>query len=383
MRSIAVNIPSETAIPVPDIFSDTPSLEFGSGNEFGFGGNRKVFGDGGFTTLPPSTGSRCSLEDRLKRLDEMGGTPECEKAVVSALDWLQSRQSDDGSWKEGSKPVAMTGLALLAYLGHCETPMSERYGDTVMRAITFLVNQGVAGDGWIVSHASDKHWPYEHAIATYALAEASVFCHELKIEIPELATITTKAGQFIIDHQHSRSSGWDYGYDRTGNRGGDLSVTAWQIQALKACTNTRLAFTGMQSCLRKAGKYVEGLANRQGGFGYTSKASHNTEYATLTGAGALSLQLAGKRSSATIRKAVNYIRERSKFEYETTYSDLYGHYYEAQVMMNQGGQDWAWYNDMFRDQLLKHQLPNGSWPSPGSRAGGKIRAVGVKYTSRT
>jgi hypothetical protein len=41
----------------------------------------------------------------------------------------------------------MTGLALLAYLGHCETPLSEKYGDTVLRGLTYLINIGMSNNG--------------------------------------------------------------------------------------------------------------------------------------------------------------------------------------------------------------------------------------------
>lgn len=33
--------------------------------------------------------------------------------------------------------------------------------------------------------------------------------------------------------------------------------------------------------------------------------------------------------------------------------DLYAHYYEAQAMMNRGGEEWKHYNGMMRDEVLK------------------------------
>ena len=63
-------------------------------------------------------------------------------AVVKALDWFQTTQQKNGSWG-GGYTVAYTGLALLAYLGHCETPLSEKYGDTVTNAIIFLVDSAL------------------------------------------------------------------------------------------------------------------------------------------------------------------------------------------------------------------------------------------------
>ena len=78
-------------------------------------------------------------------ITENGGTPQCEEAVVKSLKWLQKQQNKDGSWggtPQNSK-CAMTGLALLYYLAHCETPLSEDFGETVLKGISFLVDQGV------------------------------------------------------------------------------------------------------------------------------------------------------------------------------------------------------------------------------------------------
>lgn len=379
-RMIAAQTLSHVSVPIPDMHYAPPSLDFGSGDEFG--DTDGIIDGKGFQPpgLPPIASKRCTLEDRLARLKEMGGTPECENAVVSALSWLQSQQTANGSWSANKHPAAMTGLALLCYLGHCETPASPDYGDTVSRGITYLVDLGMRNGGKLSENPSDKHWPYEHAIATYALAEASLLTSRSHDEIPNLGEVTRQAGQYIIDHQHRKSGGWDYQYDLTGGRGGDLSVTAWHVQALKACSHTSIPFKGLKEAMRKATQYVESLGNDSGAFGYTSR-NTRADYATLTGAGALCLQVSGTGSKSQLRKAAKYIREHSLFDYHDTHSDLYGHYYEAQVMMNQGGNDWKWYNDLFRDQLVLTQLPNGSWPVPGSNAGGKIRAVAAQYTS--
>jgi len=43
-----------------------------------------------------------------------------------------------------------------------------------------------------------------------------------------------------------------------------------------------------------------------------------------------------------------------------------------------GGDDWKKYNEMFRDQVLKGQNPDGSWRPPGG--GKKVRAVSSSFT---
>ncbi|MGB6223134.1 MAG: hypothetical protein WBG04_19045, partial [Haloferula sp.] len=179
-KVIAANISSPTAVPVPDVDIPEPSTDFGDGDDFGdgWGSGGDGGGGGGFGAIPSTMSKRCSPEDRMARLLESGGTEQCEVAVVKGLDWLQKTQNPDGSWT-GDKRAAMTGLALLAYLGHCETPLSEKYGETVLKAITYLVDMGVKKKGRLVDGNEPNPMPYEHGIATYALGEATTFCKQL------------------------------------------------------------------------------------------------------------------------------------------------------------------------------------------------------------
>jgi len=279
----------------------------------------------------------------------------------------------------------MTGLALLAFLGRCETPLSKEYGDTVLRAITYLVNLGMKTNGKLSSNLTVNSWPYEHAIATYALAEASTFCKQGNINVPNLFEVTQKAGQFIIDNQHKKSGGWDYLYDTTGSRGGDLSVAAWQIQALKACHHTGLEFKGLSRAANKAMDYVDSMKSKDGGFAYSrpDEQPHAEGYRTMTGGGVLSLQMFDKGSMSSARQGAKYIEENTRFDYNTAYSDLYGHYYEAQAMMNRGGEQWKKYNALFRDQVLKNQNPDGSWKAPNKGSAQGIRAVAPLFVGNT
>ena len=87
----------------------------------------------------------------------------------------------------------------------------------------------------------------------------------------------------------------------------------------------------------------------------------------------------GKGNSVEVNHALKYIQDNSKFDYNGVCSDLYGHYYESQAMMQRGGEAWKQYNKMFRDQLLNNQDADGSWKVPGG--GQRIRAAVPTYTN--
>jgi hypothetical protein len=346
----------------------------GNGGDFGKGawkGGSMVPGTGSgplFRLIPEDMRKRCSKSDRLARLQENGGTAACEEAVVKSLRWLKASQNPDGSWGKRHQP-AMTGLVLLSYFGHCETPASEEFGESCLRGIIYLVDLGMKNNGRMADRFTGSDWCYQHAIATYALGEAATFCKELKFPVPNLMEITGKAGQYIIDHQNP-NGGWAYLYNtaKTGAHT-DTSIAGWQLQALKACNHTGIQFKGMKSCVDRGLDYMKSCQNENGGFGYSnnSNAGHGGGYFGLTGVGMLSHQMWGKGSGKEVRRAAKYIVENSKFDYNGKDSNLYAHYYESQAMMRSGGKDWQHYNELFRDQVLHNQDADGSWKAPGDK----------------
>ncbi|MEM8954653.1 MAG: prenyltransferase/squalene oxidase repeat-containing protein [Verrucomicrobiota bacterium] len=309
--------------------------------------------DGGFVaSLPPAMQGRCTLVDRMARLNESGGDRRCEEAVHKALVWISEQQNDDGSFGQGEYPVAMTGLALLAYLGHCETPDSPEFADTVVNAATFLMNMGIEGDGHMVSPRGKG--AYEHAIATYALAELFTMTRKGKTKIPGLADLLKDAVEIIIKGQNS-SGGWDYNY-RSGSRD-DTSVGGWQIQALRAGKNTELDFNGYETSWDRAIRQIKRVQGREGGFGYIEA----EDKISLTGVGVLSLQFADQGSSKEAQRGLKFIMDtRKSLSYAS--ANFYEWYYSTQACFLEGGRIWRDWNDMFLDELLDAQDSNGRFP---------------------
>ncbi len=291
---------SSLSIPTVDVPFNAPTADFG--NAGGFGDDFGTVGlDSGsiFESIPADLRKRCSKQDRISRLEETGGNPLAENAVEKGLEWLMATQNQDGSWT-GKNRAAMTGFAVLAYLGRCETPLSEKYGESCLRGITWLIDLGLGTEGKLSTDLANKHWPYEHAIATYAICEATTFCKQLGIPVPGLDDTARKATEIILGNQHASSGGWDYAYDTSGKRGGDLSIAAWHIQALKAANHTGLDFKGMSVARDAALDYAKSLQNETGGFGYSAKSrpAGGGSYFSMTGGGVLGLQMWGKGKSS-------------------------------------------------------------------------------------
>jgi hypothetical protein len=366
-KVIAASTPSATAVPVPDQIVNEPSLDFGDGDDFGAGwGSGSGNGAGGGGTgfgIPKSMKKRCSAKDRIERLVNEGGKEEYEEQVVSALRWLQTTQQDDGSWNAQGKPAAMTGLALLAYLGHCETPLSPEFGETVQGAILYLIANGKKNGGGLATSTANKQWCYEHPIATYALAEAYTLCKEFRITIPGLKEAVLAAGNLIIGNQND-NGGWAYAYQTSGGHT-DTSVVCWQLQALKACKTTKLEFNGLEKSAKEGIEYLEKCTAKNGTVGYSGPGGRTT----MTPGGSLCYQQWGKGKRSLTRKGIKWMSENNDFDYKV-HGNLYMHYYASQAMINEGGSTWTKYNKKTMANLAENQLDDGSWPKPGKAGHG-------------
>lgn len=346
---------------------------------FGEEPSEEELGDNGFEikahldAIPKSMRIRCTQEYRTKALKKFGGSPNFETAVIKSLTYLQKTQNLNGSWTE-SQPVGMTGLALLTYLAHAETPASETFGFTTQKAITYLLKISETNQGKLAHNLEDKHWPYEHAIATHALAEAYIFCTALNLEIPNLKKAVTIAGQHIIDSQHS-SGAWDYAYDQSGTRGGDASITSLHLLALKACQLTNIEFKNLDRVANKGLKYIEKCQQQDGGVYYTPSGGH---LPTLTGAAILCHQQFNVPTHKLITQAARFSKN-IKFDYNGPDSDLYANFFYAPAFHNLQHPHFKKYNHKLCTQLIQNQNPDGSYKPPGN--GEKINAIAATYQS--
>ena len=371
VKVIASSTPLHIAVPIPDLEQDALTEEFFTGIEIGDG---IAFDDGeGPGWDKPDTdvlSKRCDLNDRMKRITENGGTPQCEEAVVKSLKWLQKQQNRDGSWGDGPQnyKCAMTGLSLLSYLAHCETPLSEDFGDTVLKGISFLVDQGMKSP--VISLVPQMNEvSYDHAIATYALCEAYTFCKQMDIpSIANLEQVVTKAVDQIMKGQNA-NGGWAYNYNTQPGAHTDLSVTGWNVQALKAAEHGGIKPSRgeIRAALRKAAMYCRKTALPDGLFSYQENGREPR--ASLVGVGVLSLQMCGSGSDSTARRGLDWMLKNTNqpfnWKANNTSSNLYQHYYGVQAAMNRGGDVWKAYNRAFRDSTLGAQASDGSFMPTG------------------
>ncbi|MEM7391239.1 MAG: prenyltransferase/squalene oxidase repeat-containing protein [Verrucomicrobiota bacterium] len=286
-------------------------------------------------------------------------TEETEAAVLKGLNWLKENQREDGSWDKNR--IAMTGLALLTFLAHGETPGKPKYGNTVERGIDYLLDHQSDSGFFGKSPNEGNAAVYAHAIATYAISEAYAMTYRaVKLRAP-----LEKATYLIVRGQQT-GGGWYYNYKKSDRR--DTSVAGWQIQALKSAKLNRIEVPGLDAALKRAEQDIRAIYNPDNyRFGYTSAGSGSLG---MSGVGVLSLQLLGKGKSPEARGGLRALNAaRIHWTRSGMKSPLYSWYYITQAKFHAGGTSWnRWNRDMI-DVLTAAQAGDGHWDFPTSHDG--------------
>jgi hypothetical protein len=328
--------------------------------------------------VPATMSSRLSSASRAAAMAKFGGKDQAERSVVRGLRWLKQHQNEDGSWAPENRP-AMTGFAMLCFLGHGEHPDSPEFGPTVKKGIDWLYTKGTEFDGRLsMTHDGwgNNAGVYEHAIATYALAEYYAMTREERI-----AGLLKQAVTHIVQGQ-DMNGGWQYHYEK-GPRS-DTSVSGWQIQALKAAYLTGLGIPGVEEALDKSMLNLKRVQAENGSFGYTNAGDRDF---SLDGVGALCIyswrqgkdfwkQDKGfwkRDKDLSVRDGIEHMlnmTEKKPVKYKGDSADLHAWYYDTQACLMFGGSAWDKWNRLFQDQIWNNQSPDGSWPPVNSKAPG-------------
>jgi len=161
-------------------------------------------------------------------------TPETQRAVIKGLDFLASKQAEDGSWIVGggeAYPVAMTGLSGTAFLAHGNSPTRGHYSENVQGAVEYLVRCGTA-TGLITGPSQDAGQPmHGHGFALMFLA--CVYGMITKQSLRDQVRTVIRKAITLTSQGQSAQGGWTY----IPGAGDEGSVTVTQVQALRAAHN--------------------------------------------------------------------------------------------------------------------------------------------------
>jgi hypothetical protein len=335
--------------------------------------------------------------NRSARALRSGASPASEQAVERALDWLARHQDADGRWDGGiaryddgsvvkgdddftthcppgeacfgeciywEADTALTGLALLSYLGAGYTQTDGRYAETVGRGLDFLLLiQKPDGDLRGKSRAVGM---YCHAMATIALCEAYALTGDERMREP-----VERAIAFLVQARARDNLAWRYS---PGAPVGDTSILGWVVMALKSAREVGISVpsqiqSGTLAWLAKVSSgEAGGLARYQ---------PQESVTPTMTAEAWVARQFLGVGGpGAASSEAADYLLAHGP---KADACNLYYWYYGTLAMYQHGGDPWYRWNAQVRDELVRRQRARGhaagSWDpddSPYGAKGGRI-----------
>ncbi len=302
-----------------------------------------------------------------------GGNKQSELAVERGLRWLAAHQRQDGSWSfDLTKPpcgglcrnsgteasaTAATGIALLPFLGAGYTHKQGEHQRVVKRGLYSLGARAV-----VTPHGIDLRGGgtmYAQALAAIALCEAYGMTRD-----EALKEVAQGALRFIVYAQDLEGGGWRY----TPGEPGDITVTGWQLMALRSGQLAKLEVPSPTIGLIE--KFLDSVQT-DGGARYRYQAPRKPEQ-TTTAVGLLCrMYLGWDRDRPALYQGVTFLHT-----WGPSKSNVYYDYYATQVLHFWEGPEWQAWNLRMRDHLIATQSQtsheSGSWhfaDSYGNRGG--------------
>ncbi|MFO0910826.1 MAG: hypothetical protein U0794_21215 [Isosphaeraceae bacterium] len=344
--------------------------------------------------------------NRSARAYGAGASPASEQAVERSLDWLARHQDTDGRWDAATAKyddgtavkgdddftvhcppgepcfgeciyweadTALTGLALLAYLGAGYTQTDGKYAETVGKGLDYLLSvQKPDGD---LRGRSRAVGMYCHAMATIALCEAYALTGEVRLRAP-----VERAVGFIARARARDGLAWRYAPDAPV---GDTSILGWVVMALKSAREVGIEVpSNLQTgTLGWLSKVSSGTASGLGRYQPWDKVTP-----TMTAEAWVCRQFLGVGGpGAASSEAADYLLAHGP---KVDPYNLYYWYYGTLAMYQHGGDAWTRWNAAVRDEIVRRQRltghATGSWDpdeSPYGSKGGRIYCTALATLS--
>jgi hypothetical protein len=311
-------------------------------------------------------------EGRKLMVERYGGSKATESSVELALKWLALHQEADGHW-DASKygavnkvDTAVTGLAVLAFLGAGNTEKTGIWNHSVSKAVAWLKSKQQANSLIFDPTDASAHRAigYPGAIATLAIAEAAGMSRE---------SSTQSVAQRAINYctrEHQQGEGTDrLGWRYAPKTAGDISVSGWFIMAMKSAKGAGLAVD--PSSFEGAMKFIDSVEVKNGNVSQYSYQPGKDANKRRCAIGNLARQILGTPVENLQASVESFVNDGGIPNWGNNGDavDLYYWYYGTLCTFQQGGEVWNRWNEGLKKALTENQsrqgADTGSWPAVG------------------
>ena len=281
-------------------------------------------------------------------------------SVDRGLSWLAARQRADGSW---SANVALNSLPLLAFLSAGHVPGNAPHGPAIERGLAFVLSQQ-SDDG---AFTAGGGMMYGHGIATLLLAECVGMTRQdarVRVALEKAVRLTLRSQ--AVEKSEIHAGGWRYEPNSTDS---DLSITVWQLMALKAASDAGVAVP--RRAIDDALAYLRRCEHPRGGFGYQPGGLPNE---SRTASALVMLTLCGVGNDPAVERSRIWLQSHP-LRWPNPYF-----YYAAHYGAHAGA-------GKAEPALVARQDPDGSWSAPSNSAeqiqGGPLYCTSMAILSLT
>ena len=314
-------------------------------------------------------------------------TPQSQQALQRGLEWLDKNQGSEGNWS--CNELGVVGLGALAFLANGHAPGRGRYGQTVQRALDYVMRN--AKPSGLLNVATGQHDMYNHGLATFVLGQAHGMTSGQDRRLNKVLDRSLK----LIAQVQAEDGGWDY-HARRQARGHDLSLAVMQAKALRSAMDSGLevppevidlAIRSVRQhyCPKQGGYGAPESEQKKGPGQFTYSKGGGGATTAMAAAGVVCLQEFGQYDDWRIPKNMDIIVEQIKQlgrqprRDRVMPFDAYTLYYVGQSLYQVGGDYWKEGYPRLRDFLVDSQIVNpnqpaqhGCWHDRGVKGGSRV-----------
>ena len=275
------------------------------------------------------------------------------------LQYLVSKQTENGDWNDGQGGPGTTGMAVMAFMASGEDPNFGHYRNHVRRALRSIISGQDANTGFLGGGS------YQHGFAMLALSESygAVDDRDLwpaaeskgrsanRRSVGAALELAVRAA--VTSQKKNPLHGWRYSPDATD---ADTSVSGSMLVGLFAARNAGIEVP--DSAIDNAISYYKSMTSESGEVAYSGIGGFGESTARVS-IGTLVYALARRYDLPQYKAALaNLIKQP---EQDSPYME-YGRYYQSQALFQGNITAWEKWNKQLIRKLKGTQKDDGSFP---------------------